>query len=130
MRSLAETNKKRARPAERLTTFANISASSPITRSSLHARSTSSTTNTNCWPATEFDTARVMNAIGCSPLLGWMPNADRPAREALRRLREVLARERDDAVIAQVRDQPGAHERGLADAGLAVEQAGAKPVGR
>ena len=77
-RSLAHTNRKRARPPERDTTRANRSDSSPIALSSAHIRSMSSTTNTNCWPATAADTARVANATGASPALGWMPKDDRP----------------------------------------------------
>src|SRR5450755_954253 len=49
--------------------------------------------------------------------------------EALRRRAEVLAHQRDDAVIAQVRNQAGANQRRLADARLAEQQARAKPVG-
>ena len=78
MRSLAHTNKNRARPADRLTTFAKISLSSDVMRSSCTARSTSSTMNTNCWPWTAFDTARTRNATGVSFEFGWMPNDDSP----------------------------------------------------
>src|SRR5690606_16740603 len=40
----------------------------------------------------------------------------------------VVAKQRDHPVIAQIRAQTGAQERGLADAGLAVEQAGAEAL--
>jgi hypothetical protein len=45
-------------------------------------------------------------------------------------MEDVAAQERDDAVIAKVRDQTGAEERRLAHTGLAVEQPGPETLRR
>jgi len=56
-------------------------------------------------------------------------HAPQRAGERLLRMVDVLAQERDDAVIAQVRHQAGAQERGLAHARFAIEQARAVALG-